>query len=506
VTGTIVPFVATTTPVEEPVRALARRRRLIEPGLAALGVTVAAAVGAIAGRAPIPAVLLGAVGLVAVRTLARPELATLAVVAVLYSNAAVVAVRFHGAPETIQYVVPLVLAVPLADRLLRRREPPIAANLLPLAVLFLGVQILSGLLSRQPALAMESVRTSALEGIALLVLLPNAIATTVGLRRCAWTLVLIAGALGGLSIAQSLPGLHHQEFLGFAQPGEQAPPTSDDVFAPAPVRRLGGPIGEKNRYAQVLLLATPLAVALARRERSSRLRWLATACLGATVAGVVLTFSRGAALAVIALVLLGLLLRELRPRHVGAAIAAATVLVIAVPQYRDRIATVTALSTATDRSVNADQTDGSIRSRITENLAAVHVFADHPVVGVGPDQFPSYYLQYAERVGIRVKNADREAHNLYLDIAADLGLVGLTTFLALNVAALSALARVRKRTADPMLSGLATALLLSLAAYLVTGLFLHFSFVRYYWLFVALAATVVSVADRPARPAWAEPS
>jgi O-antigen ligase len=127
------------------------------------------------------------------------------------------------------------------------------------------------------------------------------------------------------------------------------------------------------------------------------------------------------------------------------------------------------------------------------------------MLGVGPDQFPRYYLEYAERVGIRVKNADREAHNLYLDIAADLGLAGLLVFLALNATALRSLVRVRRRTTDPDLRGLATALILSIAAYLVSGLFLHFSFVRYYWLFVAFAATVVSVAERPPPPAWAEP-
>jgi hypothetical protein len=498
--------VAGTTPVDVPAALLARRRRWTEPGLIAILLGTAAVVGAIAGTAPVPAVLLGATALVAIRTLARPELATLAVVGLVYSNAAVVAIHFHGAPEAIQYVIPLILAVPLADRLLRRREAPFAAKVLPLAVAFLAVQILSGLLSRDPGDAMQAVQTSALEGIALVVLLPNAIGTVAGLRRCAWTLVVIGALLGTLSLVQTATGAYGQDFLGFAQPGEQAPPVNDDLFAPAPVHRLGGPIGEKNRYAQVLLLAAPIALVLARREQQARVRAIAIAALLAIVAGVVLTFSRGAALGVIALLFAAVALRELRLRHVLVAVGAATVLAVAVPQYRDRIATITALSTATDRSVNADQTDGSIRSRITENLAALGVFADHPLLGVGPDQFPTYYLVYAERVGIRVKNADREAHNLYLDLAADVGVAGLSAFLALNLAALRTLLRTRRRATDPTVAGLATGLLLSLTGYLVTGLFLHFSFVRYYWLFLAFGATVVSIAERPPPPPWAEPT
>lgn len=63
------------------------------------------------------------------------------------------------------------------------------------------------------------------------------------------------------------------------------------------------------------------------------------------------------------------------------------------------------------------------------------------------------------------------------------------------------LARARQatRTLDPMLSALATGFLLSIVSYLTTGLFLHMTFVRYFWLMMALAAATAVVAMARAR-------
>ena len=53
--------------------------------------------------------------------------------------------------------------------------------------------------------------------------------------------------------------------------------------------------------------------------------------------------------------------------------------------------------------------DGAVLSRATEGIAALLVFADHPLIGVGPGRFPSYYRLYADDIGIRALNADRQS-------------------------------------------------------------------------------------------------
>jgi hypothetical protein len=45
------------------------------------------------------------------------------------------------------------------------------------------------------------------------------------------------------------------------------------------------------------------------------------------------------------------------------------------------------------------------------------------------------------------------------------------------------------------------AYLLSIVTYLTTGLFLHFAFIRYFWLIIALAGAVLYIADQRAKRA-----
>jgi O-antigen ligase len=128
------------------------------------------------------------------------------------------------------------------------------------------------------------------------------------------------------------------------------------------------------------------------------------------------------------------------------------------------------------------------------------VFLDHPVIGVGPGIFRYYYEEYSTLIGLSVKNQERSAHDLYLQVAAENGLLGLLCLFATLYMTLRSLARVRKRwlTDDPELSNMATAYMLSIVTYLTTGIFLHFAFIRYFWLIMALAAVVILIAEQRA--------
>jgi O-antigen ligase len=92
------------------------------------------------------------------------------------------------------------------------------------------------------------------------------------------------------------------------------------------------------------------------------------------------------------------------------------------------------------------------------------------------------------------------AHNLYLELAANTGLLGLGSFLGAVGVTLVSLARVRRRCLDrrPELASMATAFLLAIVSYLATGLFLSPAYARYFWLIMALAwATCRLGADLP---------
>jgi O-antigen ligase len=127
------------------------------------------------------------------------------------------------------------------------------------------------------------------------------------------------------------------------------------------------------------------------------------------------------------------------------------------------------------------------------------VIVDHPVLGVGPDMFNLYYEEYADIVGLLVKEGQtREAHNLYLGLGAELGIVGLAVFLWIGYKTVAMVLEARRRSIRrrPDLELLTTPFALSLLTYYVTGLFLHLSFARFYWLILALAGAAAIITLR----------
>ncbi len=228
-----------------------------------------------------------------------------------------------------------------------------------------------------------------------------------------------------------------------------------------------------------------------------------------TLAGVATTGSRGAALAVAVLMLAFFVLGSLRLRHLALVLLLGAGLLVAFPAYGERILSLQALSQlSNDAAAGPARGDvGNLRSRATETLAALLAFSDHPIAGVGAGQFPTYYQQYAREVSsplldARIDVGSREAHNLFTDVLAETGIVGFFGFMAAALTVASGLWRVRARWAieRPALAQLATGYTLALLAYASSGMFLHLSYERFYWILLALAAAVAIVGLRPSGP------
>src|SRR5919109_1586451 len=97
---------------------------------------------------PLPALAGAGLALAALLTAARPGLAALLMIALTYSNAAVVLSRFQDLPPIIAAAVPAILVVPIAHSLLVRREGVVIDPALPWIVGYLLVQLLSTMFAR----------------------------------------------------------------------------------------------------------------------------------------------------------------------------------------------------------------------------------------------------------------------------------------------------------------------------------------------------------------------
>lgn len=468
----------------------------------------ALALGLLAGREPLIAVGLGGFAFCAVAIFIKPDVATIVVAAVLYSNAAAVAVNFHGLPYAFGAAFPVLLVAPLAYHVLVRREPLVITPALPWLLAFLGANVLSTLFASDTQPALTELAALSAEGVALYLLLTNVVRTRELLRLLTWVIVLTGACLAFLSVWQEVTRTYGSNYFGFSQVSL----ANDGLGATGGgtgTKRIGGPFegGGENRYAQVLVVLVPLALALLFTERRRPLRLLAAASTVLIGFAVVLTYSRGAAVALVSLAVLAALLRFIRFRHLALMAVGVALALTLVPSYAVRVASIGSVTTLFGVGSRESEPDTSIRSRTTENLAGLLIFADHPAIGVGPGLYPDYYERYADRVGdyanqidIKFKYTNRQAHSLYLGLLAELGVVGFLAFMGVVVVTARSLWRARRRCAGshPELATLATGYLLGIVAYLITGVFLHLAYQRYFWLTMALAAVAGQVALRTA--------
>jgi len=434
--------------------------------------------------------------------LAKPNLATLIVVFVLFTNAAVIAVQFHNVPSLVSASLPALLVFPLASLVIIRREKIVMSPILLPIFLFFAVQVAGTLFAEYRAEATNNLITFIGEGLGLFFLITNVVRTQRMLRQATWALLIAGSFIGAISFYQQVTHTYHNNYWGFAQLSNAAFSTGQTTLdGNVQQWRMEGMVGEKNRYAQVMLMLVPLGMFRVFSEKQTWLRIAAGVATALIALGASMAFSRGAAVGFALMLVIMVFMRYIKLYQILVIILGLVLLLEAVPQYRERLTSLEGLTSMfSDGETNTSAADGATLSRLTEMGAAGLVFLDHPVIGVGPGLFRYYYEEYAGLVGLRVKNTERSAHDLYLQVAAEHGLLGLIALLATLYVTMRNLARVRKRwmIENPELSNMATAYMLSIVTYLTTGIFLHFAFIRYFWLIMALAAAAIYIAEQQA--------
>jgi len=485
-------------------------RRAVALAAALLITSVAFVIGLVIAQSPLVAVfaVLGVVALIV--SLARPGLATYVVIAILYSNAAAVAVSAHGLPAFVAIAFPLLLALPLGDYLILRRKPVVMTSALPLLFGYLLVQVLAAIGSRDVGDTTDSLIGFLVGGFGLYFVIINVIRSFGALRSVVWTVLVVAAALGVITSFQAVTGTYGQDYGGFATVDLPGRDVRGETFRASleGTPRAEGPIGETNRYGQVMLVLLPIGVGLALGEKRTLFRALAFGLTFLILCGMATTFSRGAAVGLGVVLVAAAFFGYLRRWHFGLLAAILAVVLVAFPQYGARLVDLQGLLNL-DQGRSATQTNpvdvgdtGNLRGRATSTLAALYVWSDHPVFGVGRGQFQQYYEEYAglvaeTGVSARVSLGEtRQAHNLYTSVAAETGTLGLACFIAIFFVTMRNLMRARRwwLASRPGVAHLATGLFLGLVGYLVSGIALHLSYERYLWFLLAIAGIAAHIA------------
>ena len=459
--------------------------------LGALAAVVAgAALGLAAGAGPSAIVL--ALGLLApfglMLVLAKPHWASILYLVLVYTDLLSILVRFHDFPALARYAGLALVSAVLGYRLFVQRERP-ASDRLTGWLLAYGIMVALGVLyARSPDLVVNNV-VEFVRGFFTYLIVINTLTT---MRRLHLALYAVMGAgvfLASLTVFQAVTGQYDQSFGGLAQY------RVSDLAGTAEGARPGGTIGDANYYGQLLLVVIPVALYLLFDGQNKWARFVGLASAGMLTVAVIFTYSRGDALALAALAVAVIIFKRPHPLVLAGGVVALLVALPLLPSnYLARLTTVIDLAQGNRLTIYGED---SIRGRAGATQAAIEMFADHPLLGVGRENYPSYQLEYISGTGFARAAKGIPPHNLYLEVAAEHGVLGIIVFGGLLLAAWAALMDARRRfrlvkaTREYDLAGW---LAIMFIGYLVTAMSLHGAFLYILWMIISLIAAVRLIA------------
>jgi O-antigen ligase len=266
------------------------------------------------------------------------------------------------------------------------------------------------------------------------------------------------------------------------------------------LERIGGVAGTANQLASALVTALLLGGALAIAFwRSPGPRALVLAGMAICLVGIFMTLSRAGLLALAAALLASVVLAG--RWRAGAAIALVAVGLAAFGYFSFAVP-----DAARERVTSL----GSGTGRTDLWTVAERMVSAEPVTGVGVGNFRTSSIHYLLTEPGLIRRDDffierpQVAHNMYLQIAAELGLPGLLLFAALLLGCLTCAFKAAgafRRQGDRAMEACARGVVLALVGLLVADAFASDQLAKELWLLLALGPALLSLASRPATPA-----
>jgi O-antigen ligase len=259
--------------------------------------------------------------------------------------------------------------------------------------------------------------------------------------------------------------------------------------------RFEGAAGDPNYLASGLVPGIVLAAGLAAAYRAAMWRWLMVIVIGLLALGVVMSQSRGAAVASVATMAAALIFFKRRRLYVVAltllAVGFSLLSFMIVPGAWDRIS-----------AVDRPGPRGDLWT------VAWRVTKDHPVVGVGTNNFAAVAQNYVREPGTLrsvalISERPKAVHNLYLQLLTENGLPGIVLFTVVAGGCLRAAWFAGQRfeaVGRPDLEALARSILVAQVAILAAAIFLSSQIDKRLWILLAFGPAALEVSRRTFEP------
>jgi len=431
----------------------------------------------------------GAIALIlAVVSIFNSEVGLLMLIVITYVRLSDILIRYHGLPSIAKPFIALLL-VGIFLRWFLKRESPKGWIQSAILVGAYGLVVFASLFyAADFQRAQEAFSDYFKDGI-ITVIIVVLLQTGATFKRVIWALLAAGFFLGTIGVYQYLTRTFDNNYYGFGQAPLQ------HIVGEENSNRISGPIGDPNFFAQIMLVIVPLGLNRMVYEKKTVLKVLAGWIAIAALLTVIFTYSRGAFLALLLMAFVMFLYRPLKFTEVLVGILLITIVIRFVPNpYLERISTIQDIF-SNQYGVRGEV---SFRGRASEALAAWLMFADHPILGVGVQNYPIYYQYYSRQLGLDPRLEARSAHSLYLQIAAETGLLGIIVFgtiLWLMFRNIRIAWRRLEQAGATDYAGMVFSFAIGVVGYMSASLFIHGAYPRYFWILAGVALAIPHVAE-----------
>lgn len=282
-----------------------------------------------------------------------------------------------------------------------------------------------------------------------------------------------------------------------------------------------GRVGDNNGYAVWLNTSLPFIYYVSLQFKKTSWRYLAKIALLGNIIAVILTFSRGGAITLLAV--LGLMFINMKRKSIlfFLFIPVALVAIFFLSSGRDGGETRVRLSKETveemptvdrtlyryrERIETLHQPEEEIESAVSRRhcwALAVIMANDNPVLGVGLNRYRAEYDNYDTSAGKFGRS--RAVHNTLLSVLSETGYLGFSTFIFLILSCLAMTIRAKRISrsfSDSMLkievSDYAAMLRVSTVAFLLGSFFVNTLYQEMFWVIITIAIALDRVTQKTA--------
>lgn len=255
--------------------------------------------------------------------------------------------------------------------------------------------------------------------------------------------------------------------------------------------RVTGTVGDANDQAAVLVGAIALAFGLVGvLRRAPMLRLLAILAVFISLVSVVNTLSRSGLIALAAMLIAAVAVGGRWRRWAALLLVVVSVLTVG---YFVAIASSTATARVTSSDTSGRSTIWTIGWRMVQA---------NPLIGVGSNNFQTASIHYLQAPGAVTRadlivNTPKVAHNIFLEVLADMGIPGLLAFLGVVAASVATAMRAAKafqRSGDDDLELMSRCVVLAIVGFMVSDFFLSGEFSKQLWLLLAMGPALLALA------------